>query len=58
MHTRKAVVGFVGTGIMGTPMALRILSGGFPVTVWNRSVGRTQALAKSGAVSFPTLVTH
>ena len=49
MQTRNPAVGFVGTGIMGEPMALRILSRGFPVTVWNRSAERTESLFNSGA---------
>jgi 3-hydroxyisobutyrate dehydrogenase-like beta-hydroxyacid dehydrogenase len=41
-------VGFLGLGIMGTPMALNLKKKGFEVTVWNRSPGRAQALAAQG----------
>jgi 3-hydroxyisobutyrate dehydrogenase-like beta-hydroxyacid dehydrogenase len=30
-------IGFVGLGIMGTPMAANLLKAGFDATVWNRS---------------------
>jgi 3-hydroxyisobutyrate dehydrogenase len=42
-------VGFVGMGIMGTPMARNALKAGFPVTVTNRTASRADALAKDGA---------
>lgn len=40
---------FLGLGIMGEPMALNLVKAGFTVTVWNRSGGRTAALAAAGA---------
>ncbi len=42
-------VGFVGLGIMGTPMARNAIKVGFPVTVTNRTISRAEALAKDGA---------
>jgi 3-hydroxyisobutyrate dehydrogenase-like beta-hydroxyacid dehydrogenase len=42
-------VGFVGLGIMGSRMARSILKKGFPLTVWNRTPERAQALAAEGA---------
>lgn len=42
-------VGFAGLGRMGTPMAARIAECGFPLTVWNRTPGRTGQLAGRGA---------
>jgi 3-hydroxyisobutyrate dehydrogenase len=42
-------VGFVGLGIMGTPMARNALKAGFPVTVTNRTPARAEPLAKDGA---------
>jgi 2-hydroxy-3-oxopropionate reductase len=42
-------VGFVGTGIMGAPMARNALKAGFPVTVTNRTLARAEPLAKDGA---------
>ncbi|KAH6684971.1 hypothetical protein F5X68DRAFT_210438 [Plectosphaerella plurivora] len=42
-------VGFIGLGVMGTPMALN-LARRFPLTVWNRSESKYPALIKAGAV--------
>ena len=45
-ETRVAVVGL---GKMGTPIAERILDGGFPLAVFNRTRARTAPLAERGA---------
>lgn len=45
----KTRVAFLGTGIMGRPMAARLVEAGYPVTVWNRSAGKTAPLAALGA---------
>ena len=42
-------VGYIGLGLMGTPMARRLLAAGLPVTVWNRSRPKADALAAEGA---------
>ena len=47
-------VGFVGTGIMGAPMARNALRAGFAVTVTNRTPARAEPLAKDGAVVVKT----
>lgn len=47
-------VGFVGTGIMGAPMARNALKAGFTVTVTNRTPARAEALAKDGATVVST----
>lgn len=47
-------VGFVGTGIMGAPMARNALKAGFTVTVTNRTLSRAEALAKDGATVVKT----
>jgi len=41
-------VGFLGLGVMGTPMALNI-SRRFPLTVWNRSESKYSPLVQTGA---------
>ncbi|WP_062207207.1 NAD(P)-dependent oxidoreductase [Aureimonas sp. AU12] len=41
-------IGFVGTGIMGGPMARRLADGGFEVTAWNRSQDKADALGRFG----------
>lgn len=42
-------VGYVGMGIMGTPMAANLIRAGFEVTVWNRTVSKCDPLTKLGA---------
>jgi 3-hydroxyisobutyrate dehydrogenase len=42
-------IGWIGTGIMGAPMARRLISGGNRVRVFNRSAERARALAADGA---------
>ncbi len=42
-------VAFIGTGLMGAPMAKNLLKAGFPVTVWNRSKAKAEALVAFGA---------
>jgi len=43
-------VGFIGLGLMGTPIALNLLKGGFALTVWNRTGTKTEPLVAAGAV--------
>ncbi|MEY3811886.1 MAG: hypothetical protein RIT11_1009 [Pseudomonadota bacterium] len=45
-------VGFIGTGLMGLPMAKNILAKKFKLNVWNRTPGKTQELKKKGAKVF------
>jgi 2-hydroxy-3-oxopropionate reductase len=42
-------IAFLGTGLMGAPMAKRLLGAGFAVTVWNRDRRKAEALASFGA---------
>ena len=42
-------VGFIGLGIMGRPMAWRLLDAGFPLAVHSRSPGPVDELASAGA---------
>ncbi|HTX52892.1 MAG TPA: NAD(P)-dependent oxidoreductase [Candidatus Baltobacteraceae bacterium] len=42
-------IGFVGIGLMGQHMARRIMQGGYPLTVWNRTRDKARALVDSGA---------
>ena len=39
-------VAFLGLGAIGRPMAARIATAGFPLTVWNRTVERTQEFTR------------
>jgi 3-hydroxyisobutyrate dehydrogenase-like beta-hydroxyacid dehydrogenase len=45
----QTVVGVIGLGSMGQPMAANLLKAGYPVRVWNRSPGPAAALAEQGA---------
>ena len=42
-------IGFIGLGIMGTPMSLNLIKAGFPITVYNRSPDKEEALKAAGA---------
>ncbi|MER6633679.1 NAD(P)-dependent oxidoreductase [Streptomyces sp. NPDC000987] len=42
-------VGFVGLGVMGRPMALRLAHAGTPLVVWNRTPSRAEPLRAAGA---------
>ena len=42
-------LGFVGIGLMGRPMTLRLLAAGHEVTVWNRSRDKLAAVVEKGA---------
>jgi len=47
-------IGFLGTGKMGTPMALCLLAAGHELAVWNRTEGRTEPLLREGAIAAGT----
>ncbi|MGA2411589.1 MAG: NAD(P)-dependent oxidoreductase [Candidatus Binataceae bacterium] len=42
-------IGWIGTGIMGTPMVRRLIGGGHRLRVYNRTPARARALATDGA---------
>jgi 3-hydroxyisobutyrate dehydrogenase len=42
-------IALLGLGLMGSGMAGRLLDAGYPLTIWNRTPGKTQALADRGA---------
>jgi 2-hydroxy-3-oxopropionate reductase len=45
----KTSIAFLGTGLMGLPMARRLLGAGHQVTVWNRAPSKAEPLASEGA---------
>ena len=52
-------LGFIGIGLMGQPMTLRLLAAGFQVNVWNRREDKLARVAEAGARvcgSIPELV--
>jgi len=48
-------IGLIGTGLMGQPMAKRLLAGKFSVTVYNRTVSKTALLQDAGATIASTV---
>jgi 3-hydroxyisobutyrate dehydrogenase len=42
-------IGFIGLGVMGTPMALNLARAGTPLVAWSRSGGSFDALRAAGA---------
>jgi 3-hydroxyisobutyrate dehydrogenase len=49
MSDKKPILGFIGIGLMGRPMTLRLLNAGFSVNVWNRSPEKLTPVIKAGA---------
>lgn len=41
---------FLGIGLMGRPMATNLLEGGYPLTAWNRTRIKAEALKPAGAI--------
>ena len=42
-------IGFIGTGIMGSHMAMHLMDKGYELTVFNRTVEKTRTLTEKGA---------
>ncbi|KEH39511.1 glyoxylate/succinic semialdehyde reductase [Medicago truncatula] len=47
-------IGFLGLGIMGTPMALNLIKAGVDLTVWNRTKSKCDPLISLGAKYKPS----
>jgi 2-hydroxy-3-oxopropionate reductase len=50
----KPIIGFIGLGIMGKPMARNLLKAGYPLVVHNRSRAAVEELAKEGTKAAAT----
>ena len=48
MSAKSLKIAFIGTGLMGFPMARNLLQAGFDVTAWNRSPDKAKALEPFG----------
>ncbi len=48
-ESRKPNIAFIGTGLMGGPMARCLLREGFPLKVWNRTHSKAESLEELGA---------
>ncbi len=46
-----ARLGFIGIGLMGEPMVLRLLERGHEISVWNRDAGKLGEVVEAGAVA-------
>ncbi|MFI3154733.1 MAG: NAD(P)-dependent oxidoreductase [Methylococcaceae bacterium] len=49
MSDKKTTLGFIGIGLMGRPMSLRLLNAGFSINVWNRSPDKLRPVTQAGA---------
>ena len=56
MADKNLSVAFIGTGIMGAPIARHILNAGYPVTVYNRTKDKAASLLAAGATWADTAV--
>jgi len=55
MSENNPVLGFIGIGLMGKPMVLRLLAAGSCVNVWNRSAEKLQPVTAAGAIACTTV---
>jgi 2-hydroxy-3-oxopropionate reductase len=46
----KPSIAFLGTGLMGLPMAVRLLQADYPLVAWNRTLAKAGPLAALGAM--------
>ncbi len=42
-------IGFIGLGMMGSPMSMNLLKAGFELTVWNRTTSKMKEILEAGA---------
>jgi 2-hydroxy-3-oxopropionate reductase len=49
MNMSDTIIGFIGLGIMGKPMARNLMKAGYPLVVHNRSRAAVEELSKEGA---------
>lgn len=50
MSETKPVLGYIGLGLMGGPMAQRLIAAGYRLHVWNRSAEKMAPLLARGAI--------
>jgi 3-hydroxyisobutyrate dehydrogenase-like beta-hydroxyacid dehydrogenase len=50
MNSTASPIGFIGLGLLGQAMALRLARQGVPLVVWNRELERSVPLAAAGAL--------
>ncbi len=57
MTDNTYTLGFIGIGLMGQPMTLRLLNAGFKVNVWNRTAEKLSAVVNHGATAYENINT-
>ena len=50
MSDKRTTTGFIGLGLMGEPMSLKLCAAGYPLTVWNRTRKKTATAIEAGAI--------
>ena len=55
MTSDNSILGFIGIGLMGKPLVLRLLGAGNTVYVWNRSPEKLQSVTEAGAIACSTV---
>jgi 3-hydroxyisobutyrate dehydrogenase len=55
MSDKKYTLGFIGIGLMGKPLTLRLLNAGFSVNVWNRSPEKLKPVTVAGACAYSSI---
>ena len=55
MTKKTYTLGFIGIGLMGKPMTLRLLDAGFKVNVWNRSSEKLSSVTNAGAIAHTSI---
>jgi 3-hydroxyisobutyrate dehydrogenase len=55
MLKKQYTLGFIGIGLMGKPMVLRLLDAGFNVNVWNRTQQKLDQVSAAGAVAYTSI---
>jgi len=55
MTKKQYTLGFIGIGLMGKPLTLRLLDAGFTVNVWNRSTDKLNSVTSAGAIAFTSI---
>lgn len=55
INTSRYTLGFIGIGLMGEPMALRLLAANYTVNVWNRSPEKLHTVTEAGATAYSNI---
>ena len=50
MNKPAYTLGFIGIGLMGQPMTLRLLAAGYKINAWNGSTDKLQVVTQAGAI--------